>query len=144
MRVKGTTGGVTTAYMGNYFEWTTSTSTMVKYYYAGIKRVAMSTGSDASLWLMGDHDRKDHDSGSTSVSYDVSSQTAVIERYLPWGGLRDGTNSLTADGPPSINRQRLPCVRIRISSPDYPLRPAFMTFMGSLLSGTENATCQKN
>jgi hypothetical protein len=34
-QVKGTAGGVTTYYVGNYFEWTGSTSTMVKYYSAG-------------------------------------------------------------------------------------------------------------
>ena len=41
--MKATLGGVTTYYVGNYFEWThvwrnlpnTSTTTMVKYYYAG-------------------------------------------------------------------------------------------------------------
>jgi hypothetical protein len=54
-RVKGTVGGVTTAYVGNYYEWTSSTSTMVKYYYAGSTRIAMSTGTNAPLWLMGDH-----------------------------------------------------------------------------------------
>ncbi len=62
------------------------------YYYAGGQRVAMrvqdSFGNNSRYLLMGDH------LGSTSVSYDVSSQTATIERYLPWGGLRDGTNSL--------------------------------------------------
>ncbi|MGW8251201.1 MAG: hypothetical protein ACWGO1_11205 [Anaerolineales bacterium] len=31
-RVKATVGGVTTTYIGDYFEWTGSTSTMVKYY----------------------------------------------------------------------------------------------------------------
>ena len=33
--------GVTTDYVGDYFEWTGSTSTMIKYYYAGAARVAM-------------------------------------------------------------------------------------------------------
>ncbi len=53
--------------MGNYFEWTGSTSTMVKYYkvYAeGIQsdettRIAMRTGSRTGTtglnWLLGDH-----------------------------------------------------------------------------------------
>ncbi len=53
-RVKGTVGGVTTTYLGNYFEWTGSTSTMIKYYYAGSTRVAMRQGSTL-YWLLGDH-----------------------------------------------------------------------------------------
>jgi hypothetical protein len=36
--------GVTTAYVGDGFEWTGSTSTMVKYYSAGGQRVAMRVG----------------------------------------------------------------------------------------------------
>ena len=31
-------GGVTTYYVGNHFEWTGSTSTMIKYDYAGGQR----------------------------------------------------------------------------------------------------------
>jgi hypothetical protein len=54
-RVKGTVGGVTTTYIGNYFEWKSSTSNMVKYYYAGTTRVAMRTGygsvTTGLLWL---------------------------------------------------------------------------------------------
>jgi hypothetical protein len=47
---------VTTVYIGNYFEWTGSTSTMKKYYYSGATRVAMRTGTAdpkrlLSLWL---------------------------------------------------------------------------------------------
>jgi hypothetical protein len=53
--VIGTEGGVTTVYIGNYFEWKGSTSTMVKYYYAGAERVAMRTGEANPLWLFGDH-----------------------------------------------------------------------------------------
>ena len=45
-RVKATIG-TTTTYVGNYFEWTGSTSTMKKYYYAGSTRVAMRTGTPA-------------------------------------------------------------------------------------------------
>lgn len=33
-----------------------------EYYYAGSMRLAMRIGSAAPLWLMGDHDRKEHDS----------------------------------------------------------------------------------
>ena len=60
--MKGTAGGVTTAYVGNYpspglrtgFEWTGSTSTMVRYYYAGSQRVAMRVGSTL-YYLLSDH-----------------------------------------------------------------------------------------
>ena len=38
-RVKTTFGSSTTSYVGDYFEWTGSTSTMVKYYYAGGQRL---------------------------------------------------------------------------------------------------------
>ena len=37
-RVKSVLNGMTTYYAGNHFEWTGSTSTMVKYYYAGGQR----------------------------------------------------------------------------------------------------------
>jgi hypothetical protein len=60
-RVIGVEGGTTTVYIGNYFEWKGSTSTMVRYYYAGAERVAMRTGTANPLWLMGDQ------LGSTSV-----------------------------------------------------------------------------
>jgi hypothetical protein len=54
-RVMGFEGGVTTVYIGNYFEWKGSISTMVKYYYAGAERVAMRTGEANPPWLFGDH-----------------------------------------------------------------------------------------
>ena len=38
--VKATLGGVTTYYVGNHFEWRGSTSTMMRYYYAGGQRGA--------------------------------------------------------------------------------------------------------
>ena len=63
-RVVATQGVTTTVYIGNYFEWKGSPSTMVKYYYAGGTRVAMRTGTNAATYLMGDH------LGSTSVAVD--------------------------------------------------------------------------
>jgi hypothetical protein len=54
-RVKGTVGGVTTYYIGNYYEWTGSTSTARKYYYAGALRVAMRTGTSSPNFWLGDH-----------------------------------------------------------------------------------------
>src|SRR4030065_2209133 len=44
-RVKGIIGGITTTYIGNYFEWTGSTGTMERYYYAG----------STLYYLLGDH-----------------------------------------------------------------------------------------
>jgi hypothetical protein len=54
-RVIGTEDGTTTVYIGNYFEWKGSTSTMVRYYFAGTERVAMRTREANPLWLVGDH-----------------------------------------------------------------------------------------
>ena len=47
--------GVTTYYVGNHFEWTGSTTSMIKYYYAGGQRVAMRKGSSTVYCLLGDH-----------------------------------------------------------------------------------------
>jgi hypothetical protein len=38
-------GRTSTAYIGNYYEWTGSTSSSKKYYYAGSVRVAVRTGT---------------------------------------------------------------------------------------------------
>ncbi len=87
-RVKGTVNGTVTAYVGNWFEWTGSTSTMKKYYYAGAQRIAMRTGSGTSTsglqWIIGDH------LGSTSkvANYDGSFHSQ--RRYRPWGEWRYG------------------------------------------------------
>ncbi len=43
-RVKSTVAGVTTAFIGDYYEWRGSAAASVKYYYAGGVRVAMRTG----------------------------------------------------------------------------------------------------
>ncbi len=64
-RVKATFGTSTIAYVGDYFEWTGSTSTMVKYYYAGGRRVAMRVGSSTVYYLLTDH------LGSTAVTTDA-------------------------------------------------------------------------
>src|SRR5512145_1539367 len=78
-------GGVTTIYIGNHFEWTGNTSTMVKYYYAGGQRVAMRKGTGAVTYLFGDH------LGSTAKTY-VNSTTTTEQRYFPWGGTRYGSS----------------------------------------------------
>ncbi len=64
--VKSVLNGVTTYYVGNHFEWTGSTSTMIKYYYAGSQRVAMRQGSSTLYFLLGDH------LGSTSLTANSS------------------------------------------------------------------------
>jgi RHS repeat-associated protein len=55
-----------------------------KYYYAGATRIAMREGSNAPLWLLGDH------LGSTSrvANYDGSAYTNGWQLYKPWGEKR--------------------------------------------------------
>jgi RHS repeat-associated protein len=83
-RVKGTSGGITTTYIGNYFEWTGSTSSMVRYYYDGATRVAVRTGSSTFNWLFGDH----LGSSSRAANSDGSPLTNGEQRYKPWGEKR--------------------------------------------------------
>jgi YD repeat-containing protein len=76
-RVKATVAGVTTAYVGNYYEWTGTA--YKKYYYAGGQRVAMSDNGTL-YWLLGDH------LGSTSLTANFTTGALVAElRYKPWG-----------------------------------------------------------
>ena len=75
-------GGTITYYVGNHFEWTGSTRTMVKYYYAGGQRVAMRVGSNAPSYLVGDH------LGSTAITASSSGSKVAELRYHPWGGTR--------------------------------------------------------
>ena len=92
-RVKGTVAGVTTTYIGNYFEWTGKPSTMKKYYYAGSTRIAVRTGAGTNetglQWLFGDH------LGSTSRVANADGSTGPEQRYKPWGEKRPaGASSL--------------------------------------------------
>jgi len=85
-RVKGVVGGVTTTYIGNYFEplqgrWAGSTSTMKKYYYAGGTRVAERKGTTL-YWLLSDH------LGSTSITATSSGSKTAELRYKAWGETR--------------------------------------------------------
>jgi RHS repeat-associated protein len=80
-RVKATLNGSTTVYIGDYFEWTGSTSTMVKYYYAGAQRVAMRQGSTL-YYLLPDH------LGSTSLTSDANGAKLAELRYRTWGETR--------------------------------------------------------
>ncbi len=84
MRVKSTVAGVTTAFIGNYYEWRGGAATSVKYYYAGLQRIAMRTGSDAPKYLLGDH------LGSTSVMVNADGSGLQTQGYMPWGETRFG------------------------------------------------------
>ena len=81
-RVKSVLNGVTTYYVDTHFEWTGSTSTMIKYYYAGGQRVAMRVGSNAPSFLLGDH------LGSTAITASSTGSKVAELRYHPWGGTR--------------------------------------------------------
>ncbi len=82
-------GGVTTYYIGNYFEWTGSTSSMIKYYYAGSQRVAMRQGSSALYYLLGDH------LGSTAITANSNGTLYTEQRYYPWGDTRYNSPTTT-------------------------------------------------
>jgi RHS repeat-associated protein len=84
--VKATVGGVTTVYIGNHFEWSGSTGTMVKYFYAGTQRVAMKKGSTV-YFLLGDH------LGSTSWVVTASGGLHSEQRYDAWGEKRPSGSS---------------------------------------------------
>jgi hypothetical protein len=89
---KGTVSGVTTTYIGSYFEWTGDTASMKKYYYDGTTRVAMRTGNSTGQttglnWLLNDHDPGivRLDSGSTSITADSGGNRTGGLRYKGWG-----------------------------------------------------------
>jgi RHS repeat-associated protein len=84
-RVKGTVGTITTTYIGNYLEY--STSGIVKYYYAGSVRVAMRDTSGLLKFLLGDH------LGSTSITTDSNGNNPINLWYYPWGGQRYASGS---------------------------------------------------
>jgi hypothetical protein len=82
-RVKSTAGGVTTVYIGNYYEWTTTST--IKYYYAGPQRIAMRTGTDNPKWLLTDH------LGSTSKVANYNGQEPPpqpVQLYMAFGETR--------------------------------------------------------
>ena len=80
-RVKGVVGGVTTTYIGDYFEWTGLASTRKQYYYAGGTRVAERKGTTL-YWLLSDH------LGSTSITATSSGSKTAELRYKAWGETR--------------------------------------------------------
>ncbi len=91
-RVRATAGGVTTTYIGNYFEWTGSAGSMKKYYYADGARMAMRTGSTPGktglTWLLGDH------LGSTNLMVDAANTANRLRQgYKAWGETRYSVTS---------------------------------------------------
>jgi len=78
-RVAQTLNGVTTYFIGNYYEVTGSAVT--KYYFAGAQRIAMRTNG-ALYYLLSDH------LGSTSLTTDASGNVLSEMRYSAWGGVR--------------------------------------------------------
>jgi RHS repeat-associated protein len=87
-RVKGTVNGVTTVYVGNYYEL--SGSTTRTYYYAGSTRVAMKENSNV-FFLLADH------LGGTAVTANSSGGWYGEVRYYAYGGTRynQGTTPTT-------------------------------------------------
>jgi RHS repeat-associated protein len=83
--VQATVNGVTTQFVGSHVEWQSSTTDMVRYYYAGSVRVAMRTGDDGLVWLVGDH------LGSTSIAVTDASGATERQGYKAWGETRFGS-----------------------------------------------------
>jgi hypothetical protein len=85
-RVKSVEGGVTTVYIGDYYEWRSdsTTTTEVKYYYAAGQRIAMRKAGTLT-WLPGDH------LTSTTVTANADGTLASAQKYTacPCGVLRD-------------------------------------------------------
>ncbi len=75
-RVKGTVGGVTTAYIGKYYEY--SGGAAKKYYSAGGVRVAMNDAGTVR-YLLGDH------LGSTTITADTAGVRVAELLYKAWG-----------------------------------------------------------
>ena len=86
--MKSVIGGTTTAFVGTLLEWSGSSSTMKKYYYAGSERIAMRTGSSTLNYILGDH------LGSASVTTDSTGNNAVYALYKPWGESRYNSGAL--------------------------------------------------
>jgi len=80
-RVAATEGGVTTVFIGNYFEWQVGTGDITQYYYAGSERIAMRQGSSQPQYLLGDH------LGNTTMLVDAAGQVVPggVRLYKPWG-----------------------------------------------------------
>jgi len=89
-RVKAVENGLTTVYIGDYYEWRndSTTTTQVKYYYANGQRIAMRSNGTLT-WLLGDH------LGSTTITAEANGTLATEQKYTAWGQTRSG--SVTTD-----------------------------------------------
>jgi len=89
-RVAATEGGVTTVFIGSYFEWQVGMEDITQYYYAGSERIAMRQGGSQPHYLLGDH------LGSTSVIVDAAGQVIPggVQLYKPWGEKQSGSGTL--------------------------------------------------
>jgi hypothetical protein len=98
-RVKSTINGVTTAFIGNSFEWHTDANDKVRYYAvypersrrAGSQRLAMRTGNNVPTstltYLFGDHPSTTLRKflGSTSLTYKADTGATTTQLYSPRG-----------------------------------------------------------
>ena len=87
-RVKATVGGVTTVYIGNYYERDNGT-TVRKYYYAGAVRVAMRVGGN-TFYLLNDHPSTMLRTSLTSTAITTNSSDVRLTelRYFAYGRTR--------------------------------------------------------
>jgi RHS repeat-associated protein len=87
-RVKSTINGVTTTFVGSYYE--VSGSTVTKYYYAGASRIAMSVNGTVS-YLLSDQ------LGSTSITTNATGTKIAELRYGAWGDVRYTSGTTPTD-----------------------------------------------
>jgi len=92
-RVKGVVGSATTVYISNYFEWTGSAATMIKYYYAGTARVAMRTGNTTQQTVNLNYLLADH-LGRTGKTADAAGAAIGEQRYKAWGETRFSSGTI--------------------------------------------------
>ncbi|MBN2548558.1 MAG: hypothetical protein JXB15_05355 [Anaerolineales bacterium] len=75
--------GATTAYIGSHYEYSLSSSTAKKYYYAGSSRIAMCDDTSSLHWLISDP------LGSSMKSVKASDSTTSDRRCRAWGEARN-------------------------------------------------------
>jgi hypothetical protein len=122
--VKSVLNGTTTYYVGNHFEWTGSTTSMIKYYYAGSQRVAMRKGNPGTVsFLLGDH------LGSTSLTANSSGARVAELRYKPWGESRYISGTTPTSYPYTL-RLRLGRVRLAKRGIGFNRAYAALVFQG--------------
>ncbi len=100
-RVKVVEGGLTTYYIGDYYEWREgSTTTAVKYYYAAGQRIAMRQPTTLT-WLLGDH------LGSATITATENGTLASEQKYTAWGQTRSGSVGTDRQYTGQINEPQL-------------------------------------